>query len=106
MSTISGIIYNRKGTAGSNGSWKVEPLYGYYPDHVDHQIYRLSHYSVIMLVWRESESDGIEVLTMSLGHGTVSDQGGMNQAFKALGLPLYYSRKGGAEIVDSNRYSN
>lgn len=35
---------------------------------------------------------------MSIGNGSVSDQGGMNRLFKQLGIPFYYSRKGGADI--------
>jgi hypothetical protein len=32
------------------------------------------------------------------GHGSVSDQNGMNIAFSVLHLPYYYSRAGGPEI--------
>src|SRR5439155_21739885 len=41
-----------------------------------------------------------DYLDYSTGHGSVSDQSGMNQAFRLLGLPLYFSRKGGADILE------
>jgi hypothetical protein len=63
--------------------------------------YELWHHSTRMLHWRESKRNGIELLSLSLGHGSVSDQGGMNRAFRALGAShLYYSRAGGAGIIN------
>jgi hypothetical protein len=38
---------------------------------------------------------------VDLGHGSKSDQDGMNRIFRKLGLSWYYSRKGGsAQIID------
>lgn len=37
-------------------------------------------------------------VSFSTGHGSVSDQQGMNRLFRKLGLPFYFSRKGGADI--------
>jgi hypothetical protein len=54
-----------------------------------------------MLSWSGDE-DGIFYVYTSTGHGSVSDQGGMNTAFKVLGLPLRYDRDyrgGGARIT-------
>ena len=53
-----------------------------------------------MLRWRVSDPHDETVLDYSTGWGSVSDQGGLNVAFKALGLPLYFTRKGGASIED------
>lgn len=54
------------------------------------------HYSTPMLSYLETEP--VEVTGYSLGHGSVSDQQGMNQLFNRLNLPYYYNRKGGAKI--------
>jgi hypothetical protein len=57
------------------------------------------HYSTPMLKYIERSHDVlISSVDFRLGHGSVSDQQGMNTLFKALGLPYYYSRKGGAQI--------
>lgn len=85
------IIRNRKGSAGSGGAWRVETI-------GDRSV--LLHYSTVMLRWRETPK-GVEILDYSTGHGSKSDQGGMNIAFSVLGTPYYFSRKGGAEIIES-----
>lgn len=97
--TIREIIRNRNGRAGSGGSWRVEKACD--SDPFVGQEYELWHYGTRMLHWRESHRYGIEVLSIAYGHGSVSDQGGMNTAFRALDLPYYYSRKGGATIIDT-----
>lgn len=58
------------------------------------------HYETAMLTFPiDSEGNpNPETLHMSLGYGSVSDQGGMNRLFRALDVPFYYSRKGGADI--------
>jgi hypothetical protein len=56
------------------------------------------HYGTVMLRWTTYPNGLREVDYASTGWGSVSDQGGMNQLFRALGAPLYFSRKGGAEI--------
>ena len=93
--SLESIIRNRKGRAGSGGSWRVErsdsdPFVG--------QDYELWHYGTCMLQWTENSRGEILRCKTSTGHGSVSDQHGMNTAFRVLGLDLYYSRKGGAEI--------
>jgi hypothetical protein len=98
--TIRQIILNGKGSAGSGNAWKVErddsdPFVG--------QEFTLYHYSTRMLKWRESRRYGSEILYADIGHGSVSDQGGMNTAFRALGLPYRFDRDqrgGGARITD------
>jgi hypothetical protein len=62
----------------------------------------LYHYSTAMLVWNTDEPHDSSVLGWDFGWGSVSDQGGMNRAFEELGLPYYYSRKGGASIISLN----
>lgn len=97
--TIKDIIVNGKGSAGSNGAWKVEPLYSH-PEITGHQVYSLWHYSTRMAVWRKT-GNRIDYLSLSIGNGSVSDQGGMNTFFRMTGAPhYYYSRKGGARIVN------
>lgn len=96
MATISDIVYKGKGTAGH---WHVErdepadPYCGYV-------VCSLYHYSTLMLTWQRWSNGWTPVCFTGLGHGSVSDQGGMNTAFKVLGAPYYYSRKGGADIID------
>jgi hypothetical protein len=100
MATIAGIIRTGRGCAGSNGAWRVErdesdPFVG--------QEYSLWHYSTRMLRWRSSRRSGTELLDYSTGHGSVSDQGGMNTAFRELGLPYRFDRDargGGPRITE------
>lgn len=91
--TISDIVSNTHGRAGSGGAWRVER------DWPAEGVATLWHYATAMLRWRIDQPDDPEWLCTSTGHGSVSDQGGMNQAFKTLGLPLYFTRQGGAAIV-------
>ena len=53
------------------------------------------HYQTRML---EFDIDTKTVIYWSTGHGSVSDQSGMNRLFRALGSRLYFSRKYGARI--------
>lgn len=86
--TIRDIIRRGEGKAHS---WRVEREGNH------HALY---HYSTQMLIWYRN-GNHIELIDMDLGHGSVSDQNGMNIAFRELGAPhLYYSRKGGAHIVN------
>lgn len=56
------------------------------------------HYSTRMLTYRVMDPSDPDYLDYSLGHHSVSDQHGMNQLFRKLCIPLYYSRAGGASI--------
>jgi hypothetical protein len=85
--------------AGSGGAWRVEkPDY----DPFVGTEWELWHYGTRMLQWRESTRYGVEVCDWSTGHGSVSDQNGMNIAFRVLGVDAYYSRKGGSSIKGSD----
>lgn len=92
MASIKSIVQAGKGTAGH---WRVEREI-----RDEFTVCRLYHYSTCMLTWRDDYPIDPDILDYSLGWGSVSDQGGMNQAFRALGIPLYFSRKEGAEIRD------
>lgn len=92
MSTLEEIIVKGKGNAGSRGAWHVTRL---------EDRYCLVHYQTIMLQWTDGPM-GTEIIDFSTGHGSVSDQNGMNIAFTALGLNYRYDRDwkgGGARIT-------
>ena len=78
--------------AGSDGAWRLEK---------DDDVSWLWHHGTLMLSW--SVIDGqVHIWSASLGWGSVSDQGGMNRAFRALGAPFHYDRDergGGPRIV-------
>lgn len=96
-SNIRKIIANRHGRAGHNGSWQVDILIRTPP------VYQLWHYTTLMLSWYD-KSDGTSVMIgFSLGHGSVSDQGGMNIAFRELGLSYRYDRdyRGGGPRISA-----
>lgn len=52
------------------------------------------HYTTLMVGF--VERDGWEPWTIMVGHGSVSDQNGVNKLLKDFGY--YYSRKGGAKV--------
>jgi hypothetical protein len=84
--TLKGIIEAGKGRAGSNGAWRME-THGF--------VRRLYHYRTLMLEYRivrTRDGYGHSVISMSEGNGSVSDQGGMNTAFRALNLPYRFDR--------------
>lgn len=98
--TIADIVRTKKGRAGSNGSWRVERLDS---DPFRGQEFALIHYSTTMLVWRQSTRHGVELIDASTGYGSVSDQGGVNQAFCQLGLPYRFQRdrRGGGPRIEN-----
>lgn len=65
------------------------------------------HYSTGMLTFgldANGKWDGdMDNVNYSTGHGSVSDQQTMNQLFARLGMPLYFSRSGGAEIRELDK---
>ena len=90
MASLTDVILAGKGKAHA---WQVTQSNG---------VCRLYHYSTCMLVWNVDKPHDPEVLDYDLGWGSVSDQGGMNRAFTALGIPLRYDRSisgGGPRIV-------
>jgi hypothetical protein len=105
VSSIANIIRDGKGKAGHSGAWEVTEL------NSDHNcspyekwpVYQLTHYGHPMLKWMVTHRGEVDILDYDTGHGSVSDQGGMNTAFRVLGYyNLYYSRKGGAQIITRN----
>jgi hypothetical protein len=94
VASIADIIREGHGKAGSNQSWRCETnvVNGV-------EICTLWHYNTCMMEWRKDRPTDKSHLYFSLGHGSVSDQGAMNKAFRILGLPHYFSRAGGAQIV-------
>lgn len=117
MATIAQIVYAGKGVAHA---WRVvnaETVIG--SDDLDARA--LIHYSTVMLAWTVKDK---RVFYLSTGHGSVSDQNGVNTALRVLGgwfdpangstLPepgtpgpaFYFSRAGSAtyRILD-RRYS-
>lgn len=92
--TIRQIIARGHGAAGSGNAWRVADVNG---------ARELWHYSTLMLRWNPANPADPEVLDYSTGHGSVSDQGGMNTAFTLLGLPLRMDRdiRGGGPRIST-----
>jgi hypothetical protein len=88
--TIEQIIRNGNGRAHA---WRVER---------EDDRETLYHYSTAMLTWNALDPHDENVLDWDLGWGSVSDQNGMNVAFRTLGLPYYYSRANGASIEEAS----
>lgn len=86
------------GKAGTAGAWRTSM----WTDGTGRKTATLHHYSTAMLRWDVAQPSNPDVLDYSTGWGSVSDQGGMNTAFRVLGLPLYFSRAGGASIEDTS----
>jgi hypothetical protein len=93
---------------GKTNKWRAHTESDPATGKLRHLIY---HYSTLMLSYYvEVDSEypkryrwdgdpyGVDAY---LGWGSVSDQGGMNDLFKELGMPLYFSRKGGAQIYST-----
>lgn len=91
MTTIAQIIRDGRGCAGSQRSWRVSTGIHQVSANWTLPTVELWHYDTLMLSWSGDE-DGIFYVYTSTGHGSVSDQGGMNTAFKVLGLPFRYDR--------------
>ena len=98
--TLVEIVRRGKYKGGKAGAWEVTRTDNGQCD----TCCRLYHYSTCMLVWDPYDPANEASLDYSLGWGSVSDQHGMNKVFRELGIPLYYSRKGGAEIVSTRTH--
>jgi hypothetical protein len=69
---------------------------------------RLWHYSTPMLRWNVCDPCDPCALDYGIGWGSVSDQNGMNTAFRVLGLPLCYDRDqrgGGPRVTELRRHA-
>lgn len=87
----------RRGFNRSAGAWSIAIVYIH-----GARVARLYHHGTMMLAWDIDFPQSSDKLDWSLGWGSVSDQNGMNVAFRVLDLPYYYSRKGGAHIISLN----
>jgi hypothetical protein len=101
--TIADIIRRGKGTAHA---WRVErgATWARRPEATA----TLYHYGTAMLSWNVDQPDDPDTLSTNIGWGSVSDQNGMNTAFKVLGLPYRYDRNargGGPRITELRRHA-
>lgn len=96
MAAIGDIIARANGTAGA---WRVQRMQWTPVEGETVEVAALYHYGTEMLVWRVDNPADADWLKMATGWGSVSDQNGMNIAFRILGLPYSFRRAGGAEIV-------
>jgi len=102
VATIASIIRRGRGTAHA---WRVERV-DMDPD--GWETCELWHYGTRMLVWRIRRHAGSDygytrLVDYSLGWGSVSDQNGMNAAFRVPGLPYRFDRDargGGPRITE------
>ena len=85
MASIASIIKAKKGKAGH---WEVFRVI----EDDDAEVCQLYHYSTLMLQWRLIDPKDSNYLEYNDGWGSVSDQNGLNTAFKILGIPLYFAR--------------
>lgn len=104
---IKQLIENRQAKPCASiqgGAWKLRPGYAPYT-------YELWHYSTPMLAWQDATyvaggetfvSGPDYVYHISLGHGSASDQNGMNTAFRTLTFNYRYTRMGGPKITSEN----
>lgn len=100
MAALADIVSKARGTAGA---WRVERSTRTYPGSTrEVEVATLYHYGTAMLTWQVDNPGCRSVLTTGTGWGSVSDQNGMNIAFRILSLPYWYSRAGGAAIVRNN----
>ena len=68
----------------------------------------LWHYGTAMLRWSVERPDDPDVLDWSTGWGSVSDQNGMNTAFRVLGLPYRFDRDargGGPRVTELRKHA-
>jgi hypothetical protein len=96
---------------GRAGKWRAETHY----DKDARAWHAIYHYSTKMLEYTVAVTtnetgravryrwDGnLSRVRGRLGHGSKSDQQGMNRLFEEIGLPFYYIRKEGAEIQSTD----
>jgi hypothetical protein len=95
MAAIKDLTARGKGNVKA-GNWSRQV---YKRDDDRGLVVHIFHYGTRMLTYTEEPDGSADVISWSLGWGSVTDQGGMNKIFKALHVPFYYRRKGGAAIV-------
>lgn len=84
---------------GQTHGWRVER---------DGNTATLIHYATPMLTWNVEDPHDRETLDWAIGWGSVSDQNGLNTAFRVLGLPYRYDRDargGGPRITELRRHA-
>jgi hypothetical protein len=104
--TIAGIIAAAKGKAGA---WRVERELVSSED-LSHwiDVATLWHYSTPMLRWKVNDPADAAALDCGIGWGSVTDQNGMNTAFRVLDLALRFDRDargGGPRITELTRHA-
>lgn len=111
---LQGQLYRKDGPVyyAARGPWRVESEAG---AGGLHHTQRLIHYGTKMLEWRLDTRHAIAGHTMPatvtgwwIGHGSVSDQTGVNAALRALGSSMRYSRdtRGGGPRVNPYRIAS
>jgi len=88
----------QNGKDGNAGAWHTEIE----KTDFGHETH-LYHYTTRVLTWLQESPTNTLWLDWNLGWGSVSDQNGLNVAFRVLGLPLRYDRDqrgGGARVTD------
>jgi len=103
MPAIADIVSKASGTAGA---WRVQrSTFTTAGSTRPVEVATLYHYSTPMLRWQVENPGCRSALSMDTGWGSVSDQNGMNIAFRILNLPYSFRRAGGAEIVRTNSHN-
>ena len=88
----------RRGS-GRSHAWRVER---------NGQAATLWHYGTAMLTWNLERPSDPDALDSSTGWGSVSDQNGMNIAFRVLGLPYRFDRDqrgGGPRVTELRKHA-
>lgn len=96
--TIRDIIRNGK---GRTHGWVVTEYKWNNDESSPWTYHSLYHHGTRMATWKVNDDNGLtEIVSLSLGWGSVSDQNGMNTLFRELGAPYRFNRAGGASIVN------
>ncbi|HSW91501.1 MAG TPA: hypothetical protein VLG09_02555 [Candidatus Saccharimonadales bacterium] len=81
----------RADRVGTIGAWSISQDV----DKDNKTYYHLYHYATRMVSWYRNEDGTAEVFYTNIGHGSVSDQQGVNAALYELNAPMRYARNGG-----------
>lgn len=88
--------------AGSGGAWRSVTEDFTVDTRRSYKWRTIFHYETVMLAFAlndEGKWDGnTDNVVYNIGHGSVSDQNGMNKLFRHMNMPLYFVRQGGARI--------